>query len=504
MMLKLALIAVTTFVAVDAAEDGATMASCFLKSAKVNAACCGSKTCSGGVPQKCPSKACASIYMPFYRDCGMVLQAIEHQYPDSAQFSTLYESCVFKAGRKDLATGRIEDTSVKAFPLYNFNTMSSEDLRNWHLTKDSVMGGRSAGRFEKMNNAKCHGAFLSGYIELKHGGFINVRSPYPGRSGSIPRQSLAHADGIRICSKATVDYGVKDGKGDLYKINLRDGTRNTHTADFHTTEAGAPDFDRDDNCDGVISTLPFSAFVPSHWGRVTGSKGSINPAKIQQIGMDVSFVHANGKQNEELDHKACSDHDSSTACKNKNPFALCVQWIQYYKDAKHDDSLDEKISVYIINAQDQCGESTFPKKWTTAALKWVGGQGLNAKVGTCREAGYSHSAGSKTLDNTGAPSSVTVNLYTKPPTTTIYVINSQGQCGESTYPKRWNRITSYWMRRNRLQMRTGTCKQHGYTTPAGSKILRHTGHRGYNNGRDLVVKLYTKPSYNNGWGDGQH
>ena len=220
---------------------------------------------------------------------------------------------------------------VKAEPLFNFNTMSSSQLRRWILTQDSVMGGHSQGHFQKMDHNKCHGALMSGVVELKHGGFVNVRSPL----GAIPGGALAHADGIRVCSKATVDYGLKDGSGDLYKINLRDRTRNTHTADFHTSEVGAKDFDQDDDCDGVISTLHFSAFWPTHWGRQTGRQGSINPAQIQQVGFDIAFVTANSGQNKELDHKACVDHDSSTVCKNENPFGLCVQWVQYYKDANH-------------------------------------------------------------------------------------------------------------------------------------------------------------------------
>jgi len=70
-------------------------------------------------------------------------------------------------------------------------------------------------------------------------------------------------------------------------------------------------------------------------------------------------------------------------------------------------------TVYIINSQGQCGEATFPSKWTTAALKWVGTQGLKAKVGTCASLGYTQPAGSKTLRNTGAPSNPVVKLYTK-------------------------------------------------------------------------------------------
>ena len=136
-----------------------------------------------------------------------------------------------------------------------------------------------------------------------------------------------------MCSKALTDYGVSDGVGDYYKMMLSDGTYTTYQADFHTAEAGAADIDADDGCDGVIATVPFSQFWPTHYGQVIGEQGSINPANIDGTGFDVSFLLDNGDNNVELDHQACADGLES--CVNQNPFGLCVEWIQYYSNVGH-------------------------------------------------------------------------------------------------------------------------------------------------------------------------
>lgn len=51
------------------------------------------------------------------------------------------------------------------------------------------------------------------------------------------------------------------------------------------------------------------------------------------MGFDVSFQTEDGGHNKELDHSACVDGDPRTKCKNLNPFGLCVQWVQSYKNA---------------------------------------------------------------------------------------------------------------------------------------------------------------------------
>lgn len=192
-----------------------------------------------------------------------------------------------------------------------------------HVTVDGVMGGRSHGTFTENAQHTC--AEFSGTIELEHGGFVVVRGPT-----ITPAHSLADMDGIRICSKGTTDYGLKDGIGDLYKLTLSDGSRNSWRADFHTSETGAPDTNPTDNCDGVVSTVPFAQFYPSHYGQITGAQGSIDTSAIDGVGLEISFQTDNGGINPELDHEACAQHQDS--CQNLNPFGICVQWIQAYSN----------------------------------------------------------------------------------------------------------------------------------------------------------------------------
>eukprot|EP01048_Picozoa_sp_COSAG05_P013749 COSAG05_NODE_1493_length_4715_cov_4.480069_1_plen_731_part_00 len=73
----------------------------------------------------------------------------------------------------------------------------------------------------------------------------------------------------------------------------------------------------------------------------------------------------------------------------------------------------DTVTVYIINAQDQCGESTIPSDWAQLGLDWISGQDLTATVGTCASMGYTVPAGSQVLQGTGAPTDPTVTIYTR-------------------------------------------------------------------------------------------
>jgi len=154
-------------------------------------------------------------------------------------------------------------------------------------------------------------------------------------------------------------------------------------------------------------------------------------------------------------------------------------------------------TVYIINSQGQCGEATFPSKWTTAALKWVGTQGLKAKVGTCASLGYTQPAGSKTLRNTGAPSNPVVKLYTKGngggKLVHVYYIshdNNHGYgptCGEAAFPSSWASRALAWVKSQKVRVIQGTCSAQGYTMSAGTKTIGNTGAPS-----PIKVRLYNK------------
>ena len=100
----------------------------------------------------------------------------------------------------------------------------------------------------------------------------------------------------------------------------------------------------------------------------------------------MSFVQADSSHNKELDHYACTDGDPSTPCKNNNPFGLCVQWVQTYKNKPAQAATTtaaNTITVSVINGQNVCGESTIPKAWGAAGVKYLSSQNLNYKVGSC-------------------------------------------------------------------------------------------------------------------------
>lgn len=305
-----------------------TMVQCQSMAASVTSACCNNNNCQGvTVPRTCPSTACSDVYKPFYLTCGALLRVIEVTIPNNAGFSELYHSCVHVSHATNAGTGGVVDNDITSTALFDFTGTHPASPNIFRVTLDNVMGGRSRGTFAASSSGTCSGALLSGTIELRHGGFVNVNTQL---SAANPLHS---ADGVRVCTKSTVDYGATDGVGDMYKVLLSDNTRNSWQADFHTTEAGSPDSNLDDHCDGVISTVPFSQFWPSHYGRITGAQGSISVPHIDGIGFDISIQNEDGSANSELNHNACAHPTAGTPCQNLNPFGLCVQWIQAYSNA---------------------------------------------------------------------------------------------------------------------------------------------------------------------------
>jgi uncharacterized surface protein with fasciclin (FAS1) repeats len=71
------------------------------------------------------------------------------------------------------------------------------------------------------------------------------------------------------------------------------------------------------------------------------------------------------------------------------------------------------LTVRVFNEKGQCGESTFPAAWKTAALAWVASQDLEAEVGSCAAVGYTKPAGAQALHGTGAPSTPLVKLFVR-------------------------------------------------------------------------------------------
>ena len=194
---------------------------CATEAILVNSACCDAAdagNCVGGaVPTTCLSETCAHTYIHFYHTCSSIIQQIDVQLPEGANFGALYSSCVLTLGDTEEVVddaGRMElevvDDSVAATRLYTFDAPDST-TRGWGVTVDGVMGGRSHGTFgsgtsstgspsgsSSASGETCSGALFSGTIELTHGGFVTVRGP------TLSRGSMADADGLRICSKSLV------------------------------------------------------------------------------------------------------------------------------------------------------------------------------------------------------------------------------------------------------------------------------------------------------------
>ena len=161
--------------AVQAQPALGNAAQCMSLTATVNSECCASGDCGGAIPDTCLSNTCATAFLPFYRECGLLIQAIEITMPDSGSFSSLYSSCVDMQGSTDSATGKIVDTGVAGTVLYDL-TAPDATVSDWRVVVDGVMGGHSSGTFSMSTDDTCAGAVLSGVIELTHGGFVNVPS----------------------------------------------------------------------------------------------------------------------------------------------------------------------------------------------------------------------------------------------------------------------------------------------------------------------------------------
>ena len=96
--------------------------SCTIAVLEVNSRCCPGACLS--VPESCASTECAETFLPFYRECGKVLQALDATMP-TAGFAALYESCVAEQGHTGARTGKLVDDSVESNALYDFSAAAT-------------------------------------------------------------------------------------------------------------------------------------------------------------------------------------------------------------------------------------------------------------------------------------------------------------------------------------------------------------------------------------------
>lgn len=84
---------------------------------------------------------------------------------------------------------------------------------------------------------------------------------------------------------------------------------------------------------------------------------------------------------------------------------------------------------------------------------------------------------------------------TKPPpggsTMTVHIINSKGECGESTFPTAWKASALKWVASQHLKAQVGLCSEAGYTEYSGKQQkLGSTGAP-----KAVEVDIYTKPEH---------
>ncbi len=162
--------------------------------------------------------------------------------------------------------------------LFDFGTL--ENMNDWLIVNDGVMGGLSGSRFVLSDS---NTAVFSGIVSLENnGGFASVRT----------RAMQFHLDGFK-----GILIRVK-GDGKTYQFRLRTSNRMDGAAYRHH-------FETKENQWQTIA-IPFDEFVPVFRGRILRNADPVSPKDIQQLGIMVS--------------------DNQTG-----EFQLEIQWIKSYQ-----------------------------------------------------------------------------------------------------------------------------------------------------------------------------
>jgi NADH dehydrogenase [ubiquinone] 1 alpha subcomplex assembly factor 1 len=166
-------------------------------------------------------------------------------------------------------------------PKVLFDFQTADDLAEWIIVNDGVMGGLSQSGIALSGN---NTAIFSGTLSLENnGGFSSVRTrPYS--------YNLEGYDGITLRIK---------GDGRTYQFRLRTDERfdgYAYRSLFETT------LDR-----WMEVRIPFAQCVPVFRGRILSDVGPLVPQQIQQIGFLI-------------------------ADKQEGPFRLEIDWIKAYKN----------------------------------------------------------------------------------------------------------------------------------------------------------------------------
>ncbi len=137
-----------------------------------------------------------------------------------------------------------------------------EDLKNWIIVNDGVMGGLSTSRIQYLPENQ---AEFSGEVSLENnGGFASSRM---------------NLESVNLEGCTVISVRLK-GDGKKYKFRIRtddqwDGV--TYSVDFLTRKD-----------EWMEIELPFKEFKPTYRGRILNEVGPLNAAEIRQIGLLIS------------------------------------------------------------------------------------------------------------------------------------------------------------------------------------------------------------------------
>jgi len=164
--------------------------------------------------------------------------------------------------------------------IYDFSTQ--EQLQQWRVINDGVMGGVSRSTFTKADPA---GAVFSGEVSLEnYGGFCSLGTRQP-----VPLDASAY-NGIAVRCK---------GDGKNYKLTLKND-QSFGGFSYQFRFAVSSD-------DWMVVKAPFSEFRASFRGQQVPDAPPFNPGVIQSIGFLI-------------------------ADKQAGAFKLEIAWIQAYKE----------------------------------------------------------------------------------------------------------------------------------------------------------------------------
>jgi monofunctional biosynthetic peptidoglycan transglycosylase len=150
------------------------------------------------------------------------------------------------------AVGGTVDTS------HNLIDFGSEDLSEWSVVNDGVMGGVSRGGLRLSDHET---GIFAGVLSLENnGGFASVRA-------SVGHRDLSAYTGLEIRVR---------GDGRTYQLRLRTDDRFDGVAyrAFFETRAG----------EWTTVRLPFAAFEPTFRGRTPRNASPLDPGAVHQVG----------------------------------------------------------------------------------------------------------------------------------------------------------------------------------------------------------------------------